>query len=695
MKRFRCSSPHGCKIENKRYTIDVKSFPFLCTKYKLSATRFTCKSQTKAVIQSEHKIPSKIPREGFKRNIQEIKDDFIKRKFQTCGSNEEMKNEIYKNIVKHVATSIDEKNTSKLKLDSISVSSHYSKRINKSPIEDRNSHSSNKKKCDFINKHTSKGYFSNIHITKKNTPLKKYMNCMSRIECKGPIKLERNNEDSKKTKSRTQIMIHSYSGTNAKSKLGKPPRLTRKTIFEPQNIKRSILERNSLNNTNPSFPMTLAQVLEKFKDILTEMEKNEITKYETIYYIGNNRKTSQQTEGKHTMKIGDHIAYRYEIISLIGQGAFSKVIKCKDHKTKNVVALKLIKENKKNMIKIENEIKILSFIKENDKINGSNIIRILDTFTYRKFACIVFEHLNINLYEFLKSRSFEPLPLELISKLAFDILKSLDFLKNLNIIHCDLKPENILMVDDTNTHVKLIDFGTSCFCGEQIYKYLQSRYYRAPEIILGAKCTTAIDMWSFGCILAELFTGYPLFSGKDESEQLSLIIKIMGLPPKSFIENSSRKDSFFGNDGLPLLKDYSEDEPEKKDLGYELGCCNNDFIDIIQQCLIWEPEKRITPEEALNHIWILKGIAHHIDVNSDKKNSTHKNVKKIHNLVKSNNELPRTLISNEKYTRETSSPSFKKSEDKILTGTSKQLKTKVQVKIEVRKNIMSKNTLKK
>jgi dual specificity tyrosine-phosphorylation-regulated kinase 2/3/4 len=103
-------------------------------------------------------------------------------------------------------------------------------------------------------------------------------------------------------------------------------------------------------------------------------------------------------------------------------------------------------------------------------------------------------------------------------------------LKEENIIHCDLKPENILLKSPDKSGIKVIDFGSSCFYQQRIYTYIQSRFYRAPEIILGIPYTTAIDMWSFGCILTELFTGYPIFPGESEQEQLALIMEMKGIP---------------------------------------------------------------------------------------------------------------------------------------------------------------------
>lgn len=106
------------------------------------------------------------------------------------------------------------------------------------------------------------------------------------------------------------------------------------------------------------------------------------------------------------------------------------------------------------------------------------------------------------------------LSLGLIRRFAVQILVSLKFLRSLHIIHCDLKPENILLKQPNRSAVKVIDFGSSCLEDERLYTYIQSRFYRAPEVILGLPYSTAIDMWSLGCILAELYTGYPIFPGE-------------------------------------------------------------------------------------------------------------------------------------------------------------------------------------
>jgi serine/threonine protein kinase len=119
-----------------------------------------------------------------------------------------------------------------------------------------------------------------------------------------------------------------------------------------------------------------------------------------------------------------------------------------------------------------------------------------------------------------------------LKSIAKQILNSLHFLKEVaGVIHCDLKPENILFINEKCDQIKVIDFGSSCFNYKSGFTYVQSRYYRAPEILLGLPYTQAVDMWSFGCIMAELMTGRPLFPALDENELLEFMVMIIGQPP--------------------------------------------------------------------------------------------------------------------------------------------------------------------
>ena len=187
------------------------------------------------------------------------------------------------------------------------------------------------------------------------------------------------------------------------------------------------------------------------------------------------------------------------------------------------------------------------------------MVKMTDHFYFRNHLCISFECLSLNLYDFIKQNQFRGFSLGLIRRFSSQVLRCLDLLRIHDIIHCDLKPENILLVHPTKSAVKVIDFGSSCNVNERgtpfstavehlvVYTYIQSRFYGSPEVILGMSYNRAIDIWSLGCIAAELYTGYPIFPGEDEHEQLQLMMEVLGVPPLEIIEKSSRRDVFFGN----------------------------------------------------------------------------------------------------------------------------------------------------
>lgn len=181
-----------------------------------------------------------------------------------------------------------------------------------------------------------------------------------------------------------------------------------------------------------------------------------------------------------------------------------------------------------------------------------------------------------------------------------------------------MKPENILLKSEQKSGIKVIDLGSACFIDSKIYTYIQSRFYRAPEIILGVPYSYAIDMWSLGCILAELISGYPLFPGEDEKDQIAYIMEVLDVPPKSVLAKGARSHLFFEEDGTPIITPNSEGQrryPNTKTLPEVLE--NNDplFISFIKKCLHWDPEKRITPEQALRDEWILDGLPPQILIN--------------------------------------------------------------------------------
>ena len=125
------------------------------------------------------------------------------------------------------------------------------------------------------------------------------------------------------------------------------------------------------------------------------------------------------------------------------------------------------------------------------------------------------------------------------------MLNGLAHLKKLSIIHCDLKPENVMFTDETATAVKIVDFGSACTDYKSGFQYVQSRFYRSPEVVMGLNYDQAVDMWSFGCILCELATGRPIFPAIDENDLMDHFRVRVGLPPVEMINASRKKRQLF------------------------------------------------------------------------------------------------------------------------------------------------------
>ncbi|XP_065897838.1 dual specificity tyrosine-phosphorylation-regulated kinase 4-like [Dysidea avara] len=376
------------------------------------------------------------------------------------------------------------------------------------------------------------------------------------------------------------------------------------------------------NTHGHRLPMTPSSALKAFKDKLTPYEKDEILEYPEVWFLGLEAKkieavpgASQNSgfddeNGNYIKMLYDHLAYRYEILEVIGKGSFGQVVKALDHKTNTYVAVKIIRNKKRFHHQALVEVKILDSLRKKDESGNYNIIHMIEYFYFRNHLCIVFELMGMNLYELIKKHNFQGFSIHLIRRIAFSLLHCLNLLRQQRIIHCDLKPENILMKLGTQSAIKVIDFGSSCYEHQRIYTYIQSRFYRSPEVILGLPYSMSIDMWSFGCILAELHTGYPLFPGENEVEQLACIMEIFGLPPVKLLDEAQRRKIFFDSKGNPRCIVNSKGKrhrPATKELAIALKTNDALFLDFIKKCLCWDPELRLTPEEALNHDWILEG----------------------------------------------------------------------------------------
>ncbi|THH32485.1 hypothetical protein EUX98_g1683 [Antrodiella citrinella] len=353
---------------------------------------------------------------------------------------------------------------------------------------------------------------------------------------------------------------------------------------------------------------------------LSEYERKEILDFPSIYYAGatsaknpatldnsTNNHGYDDERGDYLVVTHDHLAYRYEIIDTLGKGSFGQVLHCRDHCSGESVAIKIIRNKKRFHHQALVEIKILDSLRKWDQEEKYHVIKMTEHFYFRGHLCIAMELLSINLYELIKANGFVGFTTALIRRFTSQMLQSLALMRHHRIVHCDLKPENVLLRHPAKSAIKVIDFGSSCFEHEKIYTYIQSRFYRSPEVILGMNYHMAIDMWSLGCILAELYTGFPIFPGENEQEQLSCIMEVLGVPDKDFINRSSRKRLFFDTTGAPRPVVNSKGRrrrPATKTLAQVLRCDDELFLDFISKCLVWDPERRLKPQAALRHPFV-------------------------------------------------------------------------------------------
>lgn len=346
------------------------------------------------------------------------------------------------------------------------------------------------------------------------------------------------------------------------------------------------------------------------------------------------------------MQIGSDEGKRYSVLDNLGHGTFGQVFRCRRINSNDdfpPVAIKIIKNEPNYFTQSLMEITILDMIADraaSGSAPGSKFItKLLDTFIYRNHLCLVFELLNMNLYELLKQNSHRGLDHRLIQQFLSQLLEGMCLLKEMRIVHYDLKPENILLRTSDASDVKIIDFGSGCHENQPVYSYIQSRFYRAPEVLFGNVYTSAIDMWSFGCIAMELFIGVPVFAGNSNYDQVKRIVECLGMPTVSAIqagkdagryfsrvqrEDSTCKfflksrDTYERETGIQIAESkryfsgISLDEiislyPVRKKVPSE---CEKErlsrlsFLDFVKGCLRIDPRERWTPQQAKRHPYI-------------------------------------------------------------------------------------------
>ena len=344
--------------------------------------------------------------------------------------------------------------------------------------------------------------------------------------------------------------------------------------------------------------------------------------------IMNREKIGYEPEKELKFKKDELIAGRYQYQRELGDAAFSTAVQCMDIKEKRLVCIKIIKNNKDYFDQSIDEIKLLRYINANGDPDKKYFLRVYDYFYYKEHLMIVSELLKDNLYDFYKyltdNNNTEYFSVERIQKLTKQILICLEFIHDLKIIHCDLKPENILMKSITDATCKVIDFGSSCFVHDHLSAYIQSRSYRAPEVILGCRYDYKIDMWSLGCILAEIYTGNVLFQNDSIQSMLARIIGICGPIPNWMYEKGKLVNDFFTKEKLLYMEPNAVDNnesmnqtspqergkkvhilvPKKSSLRKRIRTNNEQFFNFLSGLLKIDPNDRMSAKDALNHPFI-------------------------------------------------------------------------------------------
>eukprot|EP01029_Cantina_marsupialis_P018590 TRINITY_DN4285_c0_g1_i1.p1 TRINITY_DN4285_c0_g1~~TRINITY_DN4285_c0_g1_i1.p1 ORF type:complete len:663 (+),score=186.57 TRINITY_DN4285_c0_g1_i1:97-2085(+) len=324
--------------------------------------------------------------------------------------------------------------------------------------------------------------------------------------------------------------------------------------------------------------------------------------------IFDKNKTGFEESKDLRVKRDDVLAGRYLVRAVIGEAAFSIALRCVDLKNEEQVCLKVIKNSKDFFDQSIDEIKLLLMMQQNGEPSEHHVLQMFDFFYHREHLCIVTELLKDNLYEFSKYCREMDLPNYFnearLQRVASDCLKALQFIHSLDLIHCDLKPENILIESYSRCRVKVIDFGSSCFTTDHLTSYIQSRSYRAPEVILGCKYGTKIDLWSLGCILAELFTGDVLFHNESVQTMLARITAILGPYPERMMATGRQVNELFTANRVIYEKEENDVLlylPKRTSMKEMMRGASPLFLDLVESLLSLDPNQRPTATEALEH----------------------------------------------------------------------------------------------
>lgn len=356
-----------------------------------------------------------------------------------------------------------------------------------------------------------------------------------------------------------------------------------------------------------------------------------------------------EEEGSVKVRSGDLLREkRYKVLGVAGKGTFGTVLEVFDYKYKEKIALKVVRSVPRYLDAAHVEVDILEKIRKKSKNVTSLCVKLLGAFTTRirnkKHVCIAFERLGSSVYEFIKANKYKGFTENQVCQIGYQLVHAVSFMHQMKLTHTDLKPENILLVNDDfdlskekpgyrvaqDVAVRVIDFGGATFAGDHHSQMINTRQYRAPEVILGLGWDEKSDIWSIGCIMAELFTGELLFGTHEDIEHLALMEKILGnkLPKhmikKAFRRYDAKKSSSFSKTKKRRRKNrspssitleeiftsekwtlswpknassYSSRRLVQKTLPLEGLIPCSGLTECIRKCLVYDPRDRISAKE--------------------------------------------------------------------------------------------------
>eukprot|EP00472_Partenskyella_glossopodia_P006477 CAMPEP_0197529230 /NCGR_PEP_ID=MMETSP1318-20131121/27678_1 /TAXON_ID=552666 /ORGANISM="Partenskyella glossopodia, Strain RCC365" /LENGTH=381 /DNA_ID=CAMNT_0043084613 /DNA_START=354 /DNA_END=1502 /DNA_ORIENTATION=- len=297
-------------------------------------------------------------------------------------------------------------------------------------------------------------------------------------------------------------------------------------------------------------------------------------------------------------EIDAHVLRKYDRGERVGKGAYGIVWKCCDKKTKRTVALKKIFDAFQNSTDAQRTFREIMFLQELNQYPHENIIRLLNVLKADndRDIYLIFEHMDISLHAAIRAGILGDIHKRFV---LYQTVKALKYLHSGELIHRDMKPSNLLLNSDC--HVKLIDFGLARSVAETkeqdtLTDYVATRWYRAPEILLGSpQYTKAVDMWSVGCIMGEMLGGKAMFPGESTTNQLERVLQITGMPTDEQIKSIKSKFAA-GMIGCVRVRVRGRLLLEEK-----YPDASEEAIDLLSKLLRFDPKDRISAAQMLSH----------------------------------------------------------------------------------------------